>query len=150
MMLSIGLFVFEVHTAAYQQLQHATAQRWAANNRIGARPSYQYLGPGEESIALDGTLYPEVTGGLSDLSMLKEMAASGKAHTLISGNGHLHGLWFIDTISETQTVFFKDGSPRKIQFTLHMKRTDDDRVDQLGELTSYIDKVIDTSLRALA
>ena len=150
MMLSIGLFVFEIHTAAYQQLQHATSQRWAANNRIGARPAYQYLGPGEESVTLNGTLYPEVTGGLFDLSMLEKMAASGKAHTLIGGDGSLHGLWFIDTITSTQTVFFKDGRPRKIDFTLQMKRTDDDRVDRLGELSGYIENVIDTSVRALA
>ena len=157
MMLCLGLFVFHINTAAYQQLQHATSQRWASNNRIGSRPAYQYLGPGEESITLNGTLYPGFMagqsklfiGGESSLSILKAMADSGLAHTLISGNGTLHGLWLIDSISETQTLFFKDGSPRKIDFTLKMKRIDDDRIDLLGDLTSYINNVIRTSLRVL-
>jgi len=138
MLLSLGLFVFEINSTAFQQLQHATAQRWSTNNRVGSRPNYQYLGPGEESITLEGTLYPQFTGGLSDLSMLKQMAASGKAYLLISGNGRIHGLWFIESISETHTQFLDNGQPRKIGFTLTMKRTDDDRVDQLGDLSEYI------------
>ena len=35
----------------------------SGNNRIGARPAYQYLGPDDETTTLSGVLLPEVTGG---------------------------------------------------------------------------------------
>ncbi|MFD2179547.1 phage tail protein [Veronia pacifica] len=148
MMLSLGLFVFEINTAAYQQLQHVFSQSWASNKRVGRRPAYQYLGPGEETITLNGTLYPEYTGGLFDLSMLREMASTGSAFALISGNGDTLGLWFIDQVSETQSVFLRNGSPRKIEFNLQLKRTDDNSVDQLGDLSPYVSTLLNQSLKA--
>ena len=45
-MLSLGLFVFSIKTAPYQQLQRSNSQRWASNNRVGKPPAYQYLGQG--------------------------------------------------------------------------------------------------------
>ena len=42
----------------------------------------------------------------------------------------------IESLSETKTVFFRDGTPRRIEFTLTLKRTDDDRIDLLGAATS--------------
>jgi phage protein U len=39
-------------------------------------------------------------------------------------------------LNETKTVFFRDGTPRRIEFSLSLKRIDDDRIDLIGAGTS--------------
>ena len=42
----------------------------------------------------------------------------------------------IESLSETKTVFFRDGTPRRIEFTLSLKRIDDDQLDLIGAASS--------------
>ncbi|WP_348234546.1 phage tail protein, partial [Salmonella enterica] len=48
-------------------MQHSKDYRWASNDRDGKPPAYQFLGEGENSIQLAGTLYHAITGGLKSL-----------------------------------------------------------------------------------
>jgi len=63
------------------------------------------------------------------------MGDQGKAWTLIGGDGTIYGLFIIKNVEETKTAFFKDGTPRKIEFNLSLERADDTNIDQLGALT---------------
>lgn len=136
MMMTLGMFVFETKSLPYQQLQRATQWRHASQNRVGQRPGYQYLGPGEDSISLSGTLHPEITGGRVTLDDVRIMADEGKAWPLIEGSGRVYGFWAITGVSETSSVFFADGVPRKIEFTVDLVRVDEDNFqafrDQAG------------------
>lgn len=134
MMMALGMFVFSLHTAAYQELQRQTDWRHASNNRIGAAPARQFVGRGEDAITLPGILFPELTGTALSLDSLRLMANTGKAWPMVEGTGRIYGLWVIESLSETKTIFFPDGTARRIEFTLSLKRTDDDRVDLLGAL----------------
>lgn len=134
-MMSLGLFVFSVNTTPYQQLQRQTAWRHPSSSRVGQRPARQYIGPGDDTITLSGTLYPEITGGRVSLSMLRYMAETGKAWPLLEGTGWFYGLFVIEDISETNSLFFGDGSARKIEFSLKIARVDDDVPDILGIVT---------------
>lgn len=142
MMLSLGLFIFEVNSAAYQTLQRQSAQRWQSSDRIGLRAAQQYLGKGDDTIALSGVLMPELSGGQSSLDLLQSLANSGKAHVLLDGSGKALGIWIIVSISENHSEFFRDGKARKSEFTLSLKRIDDDRVDDLDNLSGYIESII--------
>ena len=53
---------------------------------------------------------------------MRAEAGLGIPLMLISGNGMAFGRWCITGISETQTVFLKDGTARKITFTLTLKK----------------------------
>ncbi|KAF1072688.1 MAG: hypothetical protein GAK45_00123 [Pseudomonas citronellolis] len=136
MMMSLGMFVFSLHTLAYQQLQQQTEWRHPSNARIGAQPARQFLGRGDDEITLPGVLLPELAGSLLSLDTLRAMADTGKAWPLVEGNGKLRGLWIIERISETRELFFSDGTPRRIEFTLSLTRVDDGRVDLLGSAVS--------------
>ncbi|MBV2164284.1 MAG: phage tail protein, partial [Comamonas sp.] len=83
---------------------------------------------------LSGVLLPEITGGEEYLELLRAMADTGKAWVLVDGNGELLGLWTIEKLDRTRTLFFQDGTARRIEFTLALARVDDDDVDQLGDL----------------
>ena len=51
------------------------------------------------------------------------MGDVGKSFPLISGTGKVFGLYKLDDMSETQTYFFKDGKPSKVDFTLTLTQT---------------------------
>ena len=136
MMLSLGMFVFSLSTLAYQELQRQTNWRHASNSRVGAPPALQFVGRGDDTIALPGIILPELAGSVLSLDALRLMANTGKAWPMVEGTGRIYGLWVIESLSETKTVFFRDGTPQRIEFTLTLKRTDDDRIDLLGAATS--------------
>ena len=136
MMLALGMFVFSLSTAAYQELQRQTDWRHASNNRVGAAPARQFMGRGDDAITLPGIIFPELAGTTLSLDALRLMANTGKAWPLVEGSGRIYGLWVIESLSETKTLFFRDGTPRRIEFTLSLKRIDDDRIDLIGAGTS--------------
>lgn len=132
MMMALGMFVFSLSTAAYQELQRQTEWRHVSNTRIGAAPARQFVGRGDDSITLPGIILPELAGSVLSLDTLRLMANTGKAWPMVEGSGRIYGLWVIESLSETKTVFFRDGTPRRLEFTLNLKRIDDDRIDLIG------------------
>ncbi|MGG4659335.1 phage tail protein [Pseudomonas vlassakiae] len=135
MMMALGAFVFGLPTLAYQELQRSTEWRHTSTSRIGTNPASQFLGRGEDTISLPGTMLPGLAGSPISLDLLRKMADTGKAWPLISGTGRIYGVWVVTSISETQQIFFEDGTPRRYEFTINLKRIDDGRIDMLGSLT---------------
>lgn len=135
MMMALGLFVFGLSTTAYQDLQRQTAWRHAPQGRVSRRPSRQFLGPGDDSINLSGTLLPQFTGGQQSLDQLRQMANAGAAWPLIEGSGNHYGLFVIERLSERKSDFFRDGAAQQIQFDMSLQRIDDDSTDQLANNT---------------
>lgn len=135
MMLALGMFVFSLHTAAYQEMQRQTEWRHPSSNRIGAQPARQFLGRGEDAITLPGIMLPELAGTVLSLDALRLMADTGKAWPMVEGTGRLCGLWVIEGLTETRTIFFSNGAARRIEFSLSLTRVDDGRVDLLGVST---------------
>lgn len=134
MMMVYGLFVFGLSSAAYQDLQRQTQWRHASQSRVGARPSRQFLGPGNDTITLTGTLLPEFTGGQPHLDELRRLADEGKGWPLIEGTGENYGTYVIESLSERKSRFFRDGAAASIEFDLQLSRIDDDRPELLGTL----------------
>ncbi|AKV07174.1 oxidoreductase [Pseudomonas fluorescens NCIMB 11764] len=132
MMMALGMFIFSLETLAYQELQRQTEWRHGSTSRIGTNPARQFLGRGDDSITMPGILLPALAGTPLSLDTLRAMADTGKAWPLIEGTGRILGIWVIDNISETKTLFFSDGAARRIEFTIALKRIDDGRVDLLG------------------
>lgn len=125
MMMILGFFIFTRTTVPYQTEQDAKQWRHAANSRIGTRPSYQFLGPGEQTKQLSGILVPEITGGSINMKQLEDMADTGLAYPLIDGLGRMQGMFVINATSENKTEFFSDGAARRIEFTVQLTRVDD-------------------------
>lgn len=134
MMLALGMFVFMRQTLPHQTLQRDAEYRWPSNSRVGKRDSFQFLGPGEEKITLAGTLYPELTGGKLTMTAIRLMADQGRAWPLLDGTGTIYGMYVINNISETGSLFFSDGTPRKIDFTLTLTRVDESLAALYGDI----------------
>lgn len=131
MMMALGQFVFSLPTLAYQQLQRQRNWRHAGTSRVGARAANQFLGPGDDTINLQGTVLPEF-GNRAGLVDIAKMADSGAAWALVDGQGAVYGQWVITDLSEDGTLFDRNGHPKRLAFTIALKRVDDDRVDRPG------------------
>ena len=119
-MLALGDYRFSVDTAAYQELVRTSEYRWQAQERLGNRPAQQYLGPGEESIELTGNIFPAYRGGLGQLDAMRAEAGKGQPLMLTSGAGDVLGKWCLTRVEETRSVFYANGSPRKMEFRLQI------------------------------
>lgn len=132
MLMALGQFVWGINTLAYQQLQRQTNWRWAAQNRVGQRPARQFVGEGDDTITLSGWISPELVGDRNSIDRLRWMGEQGQPYVLVDATGRVYGLWVIEGISETGTLFRVDSQPRRIDFTLTLNRVDDNLIDQVG------------------
>lgn len=140
MMMILGVFVFSLRTAAYQKLERHTQWRHPSHDRAGRLPAYQFTGRGEDKITLEGSIIPEF-GMPSSLFVLRTMANTGRTFALIGGTGKVYGMYVITDIKETQQYFFKDGTPKQIDFTLDLAQVYDALTTVRGavdRLSSYV------------
>ena len=142
MMLALGMFVFMRQTLPYQTLQRDAEYRWPSNSRVGKRDAFQFLGVGEENITLAGVLYPELTGGRMTMTTIRLMAEEGRAWPLLDGTGMIYGMYVINSVSDTGSVFFSDGTARKIDFTLTLTRVDPSLAALYGDIGKQAETLI--------
>lgn len=132
-LMTLGMFVFDLPTLTYNQLQRRSAWRHPTSDRVGARPKGQFAGAGDDDITLTGILAPIVMGAGDALQTLREMAGAGEAFPLVSGTGDVFGAFVITALDETQRAITDQGIARISDFTLTLKRMDDDYLDY-GEM----------------
>ncbi|CAE6784507.1 hypothetical protein R69658_04230 [Paraburkholderia aspalathi] len=125
MLMSLDQFVFGLETAAYQELQRRTSWKHPTTPRVGSRPARQFTGAGDDTITLSGLLAPNQFGKLQSLTELRDMADAGDAYVLVDGAGRVYGAFVIEGMSEGQTLHTKDGTPRRIDFSIELTRVDD-------------------------
>ncbi|OCF95519.1 hypothetical protein A9G08_11430 [Gilliamella sp. wkB195] len=124
MMMCYGFFVFSLKTIPYQTQEENKDWRFPSNSRVNQRSALQFIGRDNETINLYGVLYPELTGGRLSLALLERMADLGYAWPLIEGTGIPLGFYVMTNLKKTKTEFFKDGAPRKIEFTISLTKVD--------------------------
>ena len=125
-LMRLGNYTFAMETAAYQQLQRTNTYRWQAQDRIGRQPAQQYLGLGEETITLEGVIYPHFRGGLRQLDAMRAEAGQGRPLMLTDGTGQVFSLWVIKAVEETRKVLAANGTPHRMDFRLSLARYGED------------------------
>jgi phage protein U len=125
-MLALGGFRFGVNTATYQALQRTAAYRWATLDRAGRDPAAQYLGPGVETITLNGVIYPHFKGGLRQVEAMRLSARLGEPLILVDGLGFALQRWVILRVTENKRTFLRDGAPRRIDFSVELQSYGED------------------------
>jgi phage protein U len=125
MMLSLGDFQFSVNTAAYSELSLKAEYSWAAVNRLQNTPQHQAVGKETRSISLQGIVYPFYReAGTEQIETLRKAAAKMEPQSLTSGDGRYLGRWIVKSVSQTDSVFFSDGTPQKQEFSLELEQFD--------------------------
>ena len=124
--MALGDYRFSVDTAAFGKLSRSVEYRWPSQDRAGRRPAKQFTGIGTETIEVDGVIYPHYKGGLGQMDEFRALAGEGVPYLLVDGRGKVWGKFCIESIKETRTVFFADGTPRKIEFALTLSHYGED------------------------
>jgi len=124
-LMALGMFLFEIGTLPYDELQRKTDWRHARSTRVGARDAVQFVGPGDETISLSGSVYAEIADGRVSLDELREMAGAGEALPLVDGSGTVFGTFVIEAIDERHAYLMNDGRARRIDFGIDLLRVDD-------------------------
>lgn len=119
-MLMIGSFPFMIQTAGFDKLTRSTNWRWGSTELIGTSPNYQYIGQGEKTITISGGIYPHQHGFATSLDYLKKLAERGEPHLMVNMFGMSMDYWIINSINETESVYFSNGTPRKIEFEISL------------------------------
>ncbi|MET0322521.1 MAG: phage tail protein [Duganella sp.] len=127
-MLSLDQFVFSMENLPWQELQRQAQWKHRGNARIGARDARQFLGPGDDTITINGVLVPEITGNAQSLDDLRAMADKGESYVLVDATGLVYGAFVIENLNENQSLHDKDGYARRIDFTLSLARVDDQEI----------------------
>jgi len=135
-MMRLGSFKFGVYTAAYQSLDRSTEYKWGEQPLFMNYDDLQYLGPGADTITLQGIVFPEYKGGTGQIDKLRALGARGEPHLLVSGFGSIMGRWIIQQVTEGQTIFAAGGIPRRQEFTVSLRRYDD-----TGDKLSLLQKI---------
>lgn len=122
---ALGMFVFELSSLAFDELQRRTDWQHARSARVGARDAVQFVGPGEETIGLSGAVYAEIADGRVSIDQLRELAGAGETLPLLDGGGTIYGDFVILSINERHAALMADGTPRRIDFAIELLRVDD-------------------------
>ncbi len=75
-------------------------------------------------MTISGAFYPEFSGQMDHLKKLRDIAVMGKPQRLIYADtqiGQNLGLWIIHKIKESRSIFYGDGIPRRIEFSLELE-----------------------------
>ena len=129
-LMALGPFIFGMGTAAYHTLQRQMQFKHGATARVGQRDAFQFLGPGSEMLTLSGVVAPEVSGTLASITQLEQMGSKGASYVLVDGAGYVYGVYFIESIQTTQSYVMGDGTPRRVEFSLSLGRSDDKPTDE--------------------
>lgn len=131
MLMSLGQFIFKLDKLSFNEIQRQRIWTYADNEVAAGRAQKQYTGVGSDTITLPGLIYEEYgLGRRYAIDEIATMASTGQGFVLMDGSGYLYGVYVIDNIDETKTYLLNNGVPRKVDFTIKLSRTDDERIEE--------------------
>lgn len=122
MLAALGLFVFELASLPFGEVQRRRDWRHEPAKRIGARDTGQFVGPGDDLVTLSGILVPGVAGSYASLDMLVEMADAGENYSFVDGTGRVWGEYAILALDTRSKYLMIDGVARMVDFALDLRR----------------------------
>lgn len=113
----LGDFQFDLPNGVPQTLDYSADYRWEEQGRILRDPAQQFVGPGSQTITLDGVMFPGFSGRQSSMEELRTIARQGEPQMLTDGLGKVYGKWAIKSVRESKGTFAPGGGAREIDFS---------------------------------
>jgi phage protein U len=120
--LMLGPHLFRGLAPGFTGLQRETHTEWSAIEVTGREQALHWTGPKGQDLTIKGVVFPVAYGGLAVLDRMRADSTSGRAMPLVTGAGHVLGIYVIESISEDMSTHTADGSPRKVDYTIKLKR----------------------------
>lgn len=121
MLLSIGPVIFDqvVNATDYDR---TTAQDFARKDVVGARKPFEAVGPGDDTLTINGAVFPDHLGGRTAPGLLRAMADEQAPQLILWGDGSLAGWWVVTEVRERGSYLAADGHARMVEMTVTCQR----------------------------
>lgn len=121
-----GEFQFDIPNGVPQTLDRTADYRWEEQGRLLREPAWQFIGPGSQTITLDGVMLPQFSGRAQSMDTLRSIAEAGEPQMFTNGLGKVFGRWAIKRLREGQSVYVEGGGARRIDFTVELVKYGED------------------------
>lgn len=121
-LMALGSYRFATRNGGMDKTSRDSKWRWPEQEVIGVRPVLHFVGPGSETTSIEVTIFPQFRGGFSQIDQMRAQAGLGIPHVLVDGSGRYYGEWVIESVGDGREVFLADGTARKIEFKVELKR----------------------------
>lgn len=121
MLFQLGVVQFEVLPVNLTSYSRSVGADFAAKDLIGAPRSREFGGRSDETITLEGVIFPHRFGGLGGLEVLQSIAVAGEPQMLIRGDGEVFGWYVIEKVEEKAEYLNSTGIGRKTGFTISLQ-----------------------------
>lgn len=122
MLLNVGGVSFEVVAPNIHAFEGTSDADFIEKSVAGGAKPLEFVGIGTKELKISGRLFPKKTGGLSSLSTLAVLQASGLPQVVMRGDGAALGWFAITHLSEKHTYLAADGVGQVIEFDIGLKR----------------------------
>ena len=122
MLASLGLFVFELASLPFEEMQRRRDWRHEPARLVGARDASQFTGPGDDLVTINGVIAPGEIGSATAIDTLVEMGDDGENYSFVDGTGVVWGEFAIVALDTRRKYIMVDGAPRMIDFAIDLRR----------------------------
>jgi phage protein U len=120
--MALGPFMFESLDFGYDGVRRNLSTQWADIQTVGGLNRLQWTGGDDDTVDVEGVIFPHEFGGLATLEGVRGAAAAGTVLPLVTLGGNVYGLYVIEGVSEDQSFHDETGRPRKDVFRIRLKR----------------------------
>lgn len=123
MLMGWGPYRFTVPNYSVETIRRSIQARVSSQPVIGARPKLHRLGPGDETITLSSTFFPQHLNGngLTQLAGIRQAVNAQESLQLVHINGagmNIFGRWVATSVEDEQTMLDHSGAPQCVTSTL--------------------------------
>lgn len=122
MLLNVGGVSFEVVAPNIHAFDQTFDADFVEKPVAGGTKPLEFVGNGTRELKVSGRLFPKKTGGLSSLSTLAALQASGLPQVVMRGDGTPLGWFAITHLEEKHTYLSADGVGQVVEFSIDLKR----------------------------
>lgn len=125
-LLSLGPHIFQITELNFQSLTRSTEAKWPSIARFGNYPGRQFTGFGDDSVTIDGLLFPHEFDDREQYEKLRDTQAAKRPVTMVGwsvGSGtaaQVFGRVVILKIEDTQSRIDINGRGRRIEYSLSL------------------------------
>lgn len=120
--MALGPFMFKSLNFGFNGLGRDLNTPWASIATVGGLNRLQWTGGEDDTVVVEGVIFPEEFGGLNTLDRVRAAAQAGLVLPLVTLGGNVYGIYVIEMVSEDQSYHDARGMPRKDVFRLGLKR----------------------------
>jgi len=117
-----GVIQFEVMPLNLHDAEHDTASDWSKKEIAGASIYREWVGENDETLFINGKLFPYRIGGMSQLELFEATRRGAQANMLIRGDGLVLGWFVCEKLTRHHTYLSGQGVGQMIEFEAHLAR----------------------------